>query len=60
MKRKVALITGSSRGIGRATAIEFAKKGYDVVINYLNGKEEAEEVKQIIENANWGGASINY
>lgn len=58
MKNKVALITGSSRGIGRATAIEFAKKGYDVVINYLNGKDEAEEVKQIIENANWGGQTL--
>ena len=56
MKNKVALITGSSRGIGRATAIEFAKKGYDVVINYLSGKEEAEEVKEMIENENWGQA----
>ena len=60
MKNKVALITGSSRGIGRATAIEFAKKVYDVVINFLSGKEEAEELKEMIENENGGGASINY
>ncbi len=39
--RKVALITGSSRGIGKAIAIELASSGYDVVINYLNSKDAA-------------------
>ena len=33
---KCVLITGATRGIGRATAIKFAKSGYDVIINYLN------------------------
>lgn len=32
--RKVSLVTGSTRGIGKATIIEFAKNNYDVVINY--------------------------
>ncbi len=41
---KVALITGSSRGIGRATAYEFAKNGYDVIINYVNNKRPADEL----------------
>lgn len=46
---KVVLVTGASRGIGKATIIEFAKKGYDVVINYLNSKEDALELKKEIE-----------
>lgn len=39
--RKVVLVTGSSRGIGRATIINFAKKGYNVVINYIDSEKEA-------------------
>lgn len=46
---KVVLVTGSSRGIGKATIIEFASKGYNVVINYNNSKTEAEELKKLIE-----------
>ena len=38
---KVALVTGSSRGIGRATVIEFAKHGYNVIINYIDSNKEA-------------------
>ena len=39
MENKVVLVTGSSRGIGRATIIEFAKKGYNVVINYIDSEK---------------------
>ena len=39
--RKVVLVTGSSRGIGRATIIKFAQKGYNVVINYIDSEKEA-------------------
>lgn len=50
MAEKVVLVTGSSRGIGRATIIEFASKGYNVVINYNKAKEEANELKKYVEN----------
>jgi enoyl-[acyl-carrier protein] reductase III len=41
---KVALITGSSRGIGRAIALELASRGADVVVNYLRKHSAAQEV----------------
>lgn len=49
MTQKVALITGSSRGIGKATAIRLAKQGYDIVINYARSKSAAQEVANEIE-----------
>lgn len=42
LKGKTALITGASRGIGKAIAIEFARNNVDVIINYYNDKDEAE------------------
>lgn len=53
MKNKVVLVTGSSRGIGKATIIEFASKGYNVVIDYIESDNEAFELKEYIEN-NYG------
>ncbi|MDK2824468.1 MAG: 3-oxoacyl-[acyl-carrier protein] reductase [Clostridia bacterium] len=44
LKNNKALITGAGTGIGRAIAIEFAKLGADVVVNYNSSKEAAEEV----------------
>lgn len=49
MSEKVALVTGSSRGIGKATAIRLAKEGYDVVVNYARSRKGAEETAAEIE-----------
>jgi enoyl-[acyl-carrier protein] reductase III len=46
---KVALVTGSSRGIGRAIAIKLAQAGADVTINYLRQKSKADETAACIE-----------
>ena len=46
---KNALITGGTRGIGEAIAREFAKKGYNLIINYVNSKEKAEKLKNELE-----------
>lgn len=43
-ERKVAIVTGASSGIGREMAIRFAESGYAVVVNYLNNKDQADEV----------------
>ncbi len=49
LKNKVALITGSSSGIGKGIAIGMAKEGAKLIINDNVGKKEAEEVVKIIE-----------
>jgi 3-oxoacyl-[acyl-carrier protein] reductase len=48
-ENKVALITGSSRGIGRATALLFAKEGAKIVVNYMQGEKEAKSVVEEIK-----------
>ncbi len=49
--RKTVLITGGSRGLGRACALKFAKLNYNIIINYNNSYEEALNLKKyILEN----------
>lgn len=48
--KKVTLVTGSSRGIGKAIVTDFAQKGYDVVINYRKEEKEAKKLKEKLEN----------
>ncbi len=50
MNKKTALITGSSRGIGKAIAIKYAKKGYNIVINCKTNEELLLKVKKEIES----------
>lgn len=46
--RPVVLVTGSATGIGRATAIRFAKLGYDVVVNYSRSETDAQETVRLV------------
>ncbi len=58
LANKVALITGSSQGIGRAIAERFAQEGADVVINYNRTPGEAEEVLRNVEAAGRRGLIV--
>ena len=58
LENKVALVTGGSRGIGRAIALEFAARGAAVVVNYNNSSQAAEEVVKKIQDA--GGKAAAY
>ena len=48
-EKQVALITGSATGVGRACAVQFAKRGLDVVINYTKSEAEANETVKLVE-----------
>ncbi|HBI04011.1 MAG TPA: beta-ketoacyl-ACP reductase, partial [Paenibacillaceae bacterium] len=52
LEGQVALVTGASRGIGRAIALELARAGADVVVNYAGSEGAAREVVQEIEGLN--------
>ncbi len=55
MNGKVALVTGSSRGIGRAIAIGLAREGFDVIVNYRKRRKEAEETLEKIRESGSDG-----
>ncbi len=54
MGRKTVLVTGSSRGVGKAAALNFAENGFDVVINCDHRKDELEQTKKEIESLGAG------
>ena len=58
LEGKVAIVTGSSRGIGRAIAESFAKEGAITVVNYSQSKDEAEEVVGCISDAGGKATAI--
>ncbi|MEB3341243.1 3-oxoacyl-[acyl-carrier-protein] reductase [Okeania sp.] len=58
LKGQVAIITGSSRGIGRATALALAMEGASVVVNYARSSDAAEEVVSEIVAAGGSGIAL--
>lgn len=57
LKNQIAVVTGSSSGIGKAVVTELAKRGANVVVNYRSSKKKANEVQKEIE-ANGGKAVV--
>ena len=53
---KVAIVTGASRGIGRAIALRLSQEGASVVVNYARGADQAKDVVSAIEAA--GGKAL--
>ena len=58
MTDKVVVITGGSRGIGRATAIAAAARGFRVVVGYASNKQAADEVVGLIEASNGKAVAV--
>ncbi len=59
-KRKVALVTGASRGIGRAIAVELARLGCYVIVNYSSSPEAAQETLNEIREAGSDGEVLKF
>ena len=51
-ERKVALITGGSRGIGKQIALRFAKEGYNIAINYVSDKTDTQALEKELKEQN--------
>lgn len=57
---KYALITGGSRGIGRATSVELARRGYHILINYVHKTDAAEETLKLVREAGQDGELLMF
>lgn len=57
---KYALVTGGSRGIGRAVCVALAEKGYTIIINYRSNQAEAEETLRLIKEAGSDGEFLPF
>jgi 3-oxoacyl-[acyl-carrier protein] reductase len=59
-EKQTAIVTGGSRGIGRAIAVELARHGYDPVITYKANDEAAAETLQLIRDAGGNGEALKF
>ncbi len=57
---KYALVTGGSRGIGKAVCVKLAAMGYHVLINYLQNKEEAQKTLNLVKEAGSDGDMLQF
>lgn len=58
--KKYALVTGGSRGIGRAVCIKLARMGYDILINYVNNAAEARKTLELVRQAGQDGEVLMF
>jgi 3-oxoacyl-[acyl-carrier protein] reductase len=59
-EQKIAVVTGGSRGIGRAIAVELAANGYQMVITYKTNDEAAAETLRLIRDAGGSGEAVKF
>ena len=59
-EQKIAIVTGGSRGIGRAIAVELAAHGYQIVITYKANEEAAAETLRLIREAGRSGEAVKF
>lgn len=60
MTMKYALVTGGSRGIGRAVCVRLAQSGYRVIINYVSNAEEARKTLELVREAGQDGEVLQF
>lgn len=60
MTMKYALVTGGSRGIGRAVCVRLAQSGYRVIINYVSNAEEARKTLELVREAGQDGEILQF
>lgn len=58
--RKYALVTGGSRGIGRAVCVKLARMGYNILVNYVSNAAEAEKTLELVRREGQDGETLMF